>query len=67
LKILSDSDAINLLKAVDRGRKVPVGDKDAIRRLRDLHLVAHEEEFLASADNLQVTGLGCYLPQSANL
>jgi hypothetical protein len=56
LEISRDSDAINLLKAVDRGRKVPVGDKDAIRRLRDLHLVAHEGEFLASADNLRVTG-----------
>jgi nucleoside phosphorylase len=64
-KVLRDTNAIHVLKAVEQGEKVSVGERDVVRKLRNLHLVAHEEEFLPSAERLRITGLGHYLLQCA--
>jgi nucleoside phosphorylase len=63
-EIALDAKAIDLLEAVDRGSKVSTIDAGAVRRLRDLHLIAHEDEFLPPAERLRVTGLGRYVLRS---
>jgi nucleoside phosphorylase len=63
--ILLDSKAINLLEAIDRGSKISVDDRNVIRRLRNLHLIAHEDEFLPPTESLWVTGLGRYVIRCA--
>lgn len=59
--VTSDAEAVQVLDQVRRG-DIPKGPAQATaRRLRNLFLIAHESEFLVSADRLTLTDLGYYV------
>jgi nucleoside phosphorylase len=68
LEVGDDTRAIELLRAIETGTISSIrGEKDAARRLRNLHLIAHDEEFLPSPEKLRLTGLGRHVLSIATL
>jgi hypothetical protein len=56
-----DSAALKLLKRIRHNKKVAPADKTSARRLRNMYLLRHSSELLASAEEVSLTDLGYYI------